>query len=241
MTNGWEESAAAWIANIGDRGDFSREFVLDVPMMERLRRRSPATVLDVGCGEGRFCRMMQQAGITAVGIDPVEALIAEARRRDPVGDYRTGSAGSLDFAEGSFDAVVSYLTLIDIPEIATAIREMVRVLRPGGSLLIANLTSFSTASTTGGWLSDEGGELRFSIDHYLDERELWLEMRGIRIRNWHRPLSTYMRLLLDQGLILRHFDEPVPYGGDPDKADRYRRVPWLLIMEWEKPLAVHGE
>ncbi|MCD9007492.1 class I SAM-dependent methyltransferase [Luteimonas sp. XNQY3] len=206
-------------------------------MMERLCRRAPATVLDVGCGEGRFCRRMQQTGIATVGVDPVDELIAEARRNDPAGDYRIGRAEALDFTDGAFDAVVSYLTLIDIPDIAAAIGEMARVLRPGGMLLIANLTSFSTASTTGGWSTDEAGEPQFCIDRYLDERDVWVEMRGIRIRNWHRPLGTYMRLLLDQGLILRHFDEPVPYGGDPDRVDRYRRVPWLLMMEWEKPAA----
>lgn len=49
-----------------------------------------------------------------------------------------------------------------------------------------------------------------------------------------RPLSLYMGLLLGQRVILRHFDEPPPYGGDPKKVDRYRRVPWLLLMEWER-------
>lgn len=43
-----------------------------------------------------------------------------------------------------------------------------------------------------------------------------------------------MGLLLGQRVILRHFDEPPPYGGDPKKVDRYRRVPWLLLMEWER-------
>lgn len=62
----------------------------------------------------------------------------------------------------------------------------------------------------------------------------WVEWRGIRIQNWHRPLSTYMSLLLGHGLTLRHFAEPAPYGGEPDKADRYRRVPYFLIMEWQK-------
>jgi hypothetical protein len=43
-----------------------------------------------------------------------------------------------------------------------------------------------------------------------------------------------MSLLLGHGLTLRHFAEPAPYGGDPDKADRYRRVPYFLVMEWQK-------
>lgn len=156
MSNGWRESATAWIAEIGDRGDFSRQYVLDAPMMEWLRTRHPRAALDIGCGEGRFCRMVRRAGIAAVGVDPVEQLISEERRQDPDGDYRLGEAEALAFPDAAFDAVVSYLTLIDIPDIETAIAEMNRVLRPGRSLLIANLTSFSTASKTGEWSKNEG-------------------------------------------------------------------------------------
>lgn len=234
MTNGWTESAAAWIADMGERGDFSREFVLDKPMMARFIGRGFGIALDVGCGEGRFCRLMQEAGIRTVGIDATEELVAEARRRDPAGDYRVGNAEHLDFAPESFDLVVSYLTLIDIENAEAAIGEMVRVLRPGGTLLIANLTSFSTASPDNGWSRDAEGQLQFRIDNYLEQRAEWVGWRGIRIRNWHRPLSFYMQVLLGHGLALRHFDEPAPHGGEADKADRYRRVPWLMMMEWRK-------
>ena len=111
---------------------------------------------------------------------------------------------------------------------------MARVLRPGGTLLIANLTSFSTAVVDGGWQSGADGRLRFCIDHYLEERGEWVSWRGIRIQNWHRPLSCYMSLLLNAGLRLRHFDEPAPGSGDPEQAVRFRRVPWFVLMEWEK-------
>ena len=67
---GWAESAAAWIADIGEEGDYGRACVLDRPMLERIHGRRFATALDVGCGEGRFCRMLQVAGISTVGIDP---------------------------------------------------------------------------------------------------------------------------------------------------------------------------
>jgi hypothetical protein len=63
----------------------------------------------------------------------------------------------------------------------------------------------------------------------------WVSWRGIRIQNWHRPLSTYLSLLLSNGLELRHFSEPAPNErAEPAKADRYRRVPFFLIMEWQK-------
>jgi SAM-dependent methyltransferase len=232
--SGWAESAAAWIADMGEEGDYGRACVLDRPMLERIHGRGFAAALDVGCGEGRFCRMLQAAGISTVGIDPTEELLHEARRRDPKSDYRIGRAEALEFPDHSFDLVVSYLTLIDIDDIDRAIAEMARVLRPRGTLLIANLTSFATAGPDGGWQPDPDGRLHFCIDHYLDERAEWVSWRGIRVRNWHRPLSRYMTLLLGAGLMLTHFDEPAPNSGDPDRADRYRRVPWFLLMEWEK-------
>ena len=58
--------------------------------------------------------------------------------------------------------------------------------------------------------------------------------RGIRIHNWHRPMQAYMQGLLDAGFDLVHFDEPAPQGVEGDKADRYRRVPNFLVMEWRK-------
>ena len=234
MSGGWDESAAAWIAQVGEFGDFGRQFVLDVPMLAHIRGRGFTRGLDVGCGEGRFCRMMHGEGIATIGIDPTAAMIQRARSLDPSGEYRVEHAESLNFGEGVFDVVVSYLTLVDIDDVDGAIAKMCRALRPGGALLVANLTSFNTAGMPDGWREYDGVP-RFSIDHYLEQRAIWLEWSGLKIRNWHRPLQTYMQAFLKAGLLLRDFLEPSPSGGEPEKAERYRRVPCFHIMEWEKP------
>lgn len=235
MSDGWDESAAAWIAEIGESGDWGRNFVLDPPMLARVREGHYRDALDVGCGEGRFCQMLRAEGVSPIGVDPTQALIARARERDPAGDYRLGRGETLDFPDASFDLVVSYLSLIDIPDIEAAIHEMARVLRPGGALLIANLTSFFTAGGATNWSQMGAGEHQFVIDRYLDERVEWASWAGLRVQNWHRPLSRYMSLLLAQGLRLAFFVEPEPTGGDPDKAAQCRRVPIYLVMEWRKP------
>lgn len=238
MTDGWDASAAAWIADMGEHGDFGRRYVLDPVMMERVRGARAKSALDVGCGEGRFCRMLAAHGVAVTGIDPTAALIAEARRRDPVGTYVEGSGENLPFDDGAFDLVVSCLSLVDIPDAAAAIGEMARVMAPGGRLLIANSNGFNTAGDGEGlgWARDANcGRAHFRIDHYLRERSQWIEWRGIRVLNYHRPLSFYMQLLLQQRLRLDYFDEPAPIAGAPaERAQSYVRAPWFLVMEWQK-------
>ena len=235
MNDGWDQSAEAWIAEIGDHGDWGRRHVLDPVMLGRLKGRGFTRALDVGCGEGRFCRLLKDDGIPAVGIDPTRRLIERARELDPTGDYQMARAEQLPFADKSFDLVVSYLSLIDIDDFRTAIREMARVLTPAGTLFIANLTSFVTAGAPQGWVKDEAGRrLHFPVDRYLEEFFYWDQWADIRVINRHRPLSAYMVAFLDTGLELRHFDEPSPRSGDPARQANYRRAPWFLIMEWQR-------
>jgi SAM-dependent methyltransferase len=232
--DGWEASAEAWIASQGERGDFGREHVLDPVMLERVVLEPVPRALDVGSGEGRFCRLLRAKGIDAVGVEPTATLRDEALRRDPGGDYRDGRGEALDFADDSFDLVVSYLTLIDMADFRTAFAEMTRVLVPGGRLLIANLNGFVTAKPHGWYRDTDGRRLHYPVDDYSTERADWVEWSGIRIRNWHRPLSAYMKALVELGMTLTFFDEPLPRSGDAEMQARYARVPWFHVMEWRK-------
>lgn len=222
---------------MGDAGDFSRAHVLDTPMLALAKASTPATALDVGCGEGRFCRMLAAEGVACTGLDPAPAMVDAARARDPNGTYLTGFAERLPFSDAQFDLVVSYLTLIDIDDHKAAPAEMARVLTPGGHLLIANLTSHSTSSAMAGRrrCAETGEELRLLGD-YLTARKGWFEWDGLRIQNWHRPLSDYMQPCLEAGLVLTDFNEPRPLSGPDDRVQAYARNPYLMLMRWRKPL-----
>ncbi|WP_428927824.1 class I SAM-dependent methyltransferase [Marinibacterium sp. SX1] len=234
MSDGWDASAGAWIAEQGAAGDFARAFTLDAPMQARVRAAAPGRVLDVGCGEGRFCRWLAGQGIAAVGLDPTAGLLDRARALHPEGTYHQGQAEALPFGDGVFDMAISYLTLIDIADYRAAIAEMARVLRPGGRLLVANLQGYHTCGDgRADWQAD--GSARVRLDRYLVERAAWAEWRGIRIRNWHRPLGAYMQAFLSAGLELRHFDEPAPVGGAEPKQTRNTHAPFFHVMEWQRP------
>ena len=232
---GWASSANAWIACMGEHGDDGRRYVLDPAMLARLEGRTFQTALDVGCGEGRFSRILKSLGIRVVGVDPTQALIGRAHEREPAGHYAMARAEALPFADRTFDLVVSCLSLVDIPDFRTGIAEMARVLKPGGTLLAANLMSLQSAGMRGGWQRDtDGRPTKFAIDDYSREWFEWAAWSGIRVKNWHRPLGAYMQAYLASGLELRFFDEPMPAPGYVDKHDMIARAPWFNVMEWQK-------
>ena len=94
------------------------------------------TVLDVATGTGAVAReLLAQKGCSVVGVDPSPEMLAEARRRLPA-EVRlvAGDAESLPFDDDAFDAVTFAYPLRYVADPGAALRELARVLRPGGTL-----------------------------------------------------------------------------------------------------------
>ncbi len=97
-------------------------------------------VLDVACGTGVLTRVAAErtgSGGAVVGLDLDPGMLAVAARLTPAIEWRQGTAEALPFPDGSFDAVVSQFGLMFVPDPAKALREMMRVLAPGGRLAVA--------------------------------------------------------------------------------------------------------
>jgi SAM-dependent methyltransferase len=96
-------------------------------------------VCELGCGPGHVARYLHDRGVDVCGVDLSPAMLEEARRLHPGLVFRQGDMLALDVEEAAFAGVVSFYAIVHLsPEaLAAAFGEIRRVLRPGGTALIA--------------------------------------------------------------------------------------------------------
>ncbi len=93
-------------------------------------------MLDVGCGSGGLLGDAADMGLRVSGVDISEVGLAQARSRVPNADLRVARAEELPFGDASFDLVSCTGSLEHVSDIDRAVREMSRVTRPGGRILV---------------------------------------------------------------------------------------------------------
>jgi SAM-dependent methyltransferase len=93
-------------------------------------------LLDVGCGTGYHLSRYRERGFDLSGIDGSEEMLRQARLLNPEIDFKTGDVERLPFPDNGFDFVMCVEVLRYLPDIGPCLREIHRVLKPGGIALI---------------------------------------------------------------------------------------------------------
>ncbi len=162
-------------------------------------------VLDIGCGDGALVRAFAAQGATAVGVDPDPAMLASAQERateaNVLATFVDGRAESLPFPDASFDAVTAVTVLCFIPDALKAVREMARVLRPGGRLVLGELGRWSLWAAKRrlrGWL----GSATWNAARFRDAGELrhlaeaaGLKVTAMRGAIFYPPVGSLARVM----------------------------------------------
>jgi len=185
---------AAWIRELKDS---PWDTAVLGAFAERVAGRGP--VLDAGCGEGRIAAHLAALGVDVRGIDLSPAMVANARAGHPHLRFDIGSITALPFEDERYVGVLAWYSLIHVPpaELPGVVAELVRVLQPGGCLLVAFQTDAETFRPT--------------------------ELRGIPVAlEFHRPdVTAFATLLGEHGVDV---DATTVRAPDADAGESTRQA-----------------
>jgi len=225
--------ATSYDAHVGDFQRFSA--ALTTPVARRMIAMADISagqrVLDIGTGTGVVALEAAKAagvGGSCVGIDLSEKMLASARANARLAglaeriEFKAMDAEALQFEDASFDVVVSLFALLHFPDPAMALKEMFRVLRPGGTLVLA-------VGSAPPWLSFQG------IAHILSlVPDMIARLRG--------------RQLVAPQFLNRLVEEDIPAHEEPEESslaqagrNRTRSVPQLVRDAGFENLRRHWE
>ncbi|HEV2346792.1 MAG TPA: demethylmenaquinone methyltransferase [Actinocrinis sp.] len=138
---------AAMFDGVADRYDFTND-VLSLGLARAWRRavatavdaRPGERILDLAAGTGTSSIPFQQAGASVVACDFSLGMLNVGRSRNPDLDFAAGDAMRLPFRDGAFDAVTISFGLRNVADTTAALRELRRVTKPGGRLLVCEFS-----------------------------------------------------------------------------------------------------
>jgi ubiquinone/menaquinone biosynthesis C-methylase UbiE len=218
---------------------------LEQPIVRAILDGLPrGTALDAACGTGRHAEYLAALGHTVIGVDTSPQMLAVAAAKVPGADFRQGDLYQLPVASQHVDVVVCALALAHVPDLAPVLAEFVRVLRPGGHLVISDsrgLLGYFGSPVVKALPNGEFGCLphrnRLTSDYLAAALPL-----GLRVRCCEEPRRPYPLIDPDAPPDTVPADEPPDiwslHSWCPAAANAaYRDNPAAIIWHFERPAA----
>lgn len=236
---------AEWYEEHLKGGDTYQEQVIAPQVKRLLLSQKGKPILEIGCGEGYFARLLAREGHNITGCDISPELIRRAKEQDGPISYHVSSAEKLSFAaDGIFAAVLAVLTLQNMERIEPVCLEVARVLAPRGRFIgVINHPAFRIPTQTS-WGSDSTVGVQYRrIDSYLSARSAKIDMHpGSHGKqqftcSYHRSLQDYSKALRAAGFAIMRIEEWISHrtsgeGPRKDAEDTARKeFPLFLMFE----------
>lgn len=225
----WDAKAAYWDEQMADGNQFQRELI--GPASERLLQLIPGErVLDIACGNGVFTRRLAELGAEVTGADFSRVFLERARTRKTPWDARityrqvdaTDEAALLTLGEGSFNAIVCNMAIMDMAEIGPLVRASRCLLTPGGRFVFSvqhppfNSNGISLIGERDGM---DNSTFAVKVSAYLTiPPGLATGMPGEPAPHWyfHRPLHELFGEFFAAGWVIDGLEEPRFVTRNPD-------------------------
>jgi ubiquinone/menaquinone biosynthesis C-methylase UbiE len=197
---------------------------------ELVRSVLAGRALDAACGTGRHAAHLVQMGHEVVGVDLTPDMLARARERVPDAKFEAGDLRSLPADDATFDLIVCGLALAHLPELDSPVRELARVLAPGGRLIVSVLHPFQALL---GWhapFTGSDGQRGFVREHpHLHAEYLSAFAKaGLALRACVEPQITDQEVTAKRRAF-RHIPEAT--------AEAYLGLPAVLVWDAERAQA----
>ncbi|MBE96852.1 class I SAM-dependent methyltransferase [Marinobacter sp.] len=198
IVDSWKKNASQWSSAVRGGHIESRELVTDKAIVEAVLSRSPASVLDIGCGEGWLIRELAAQVPHLVGVDVVPDLIEQAKDAGGghflVASYEGIAAGAV---EGLFDVVVCNFSLLGKASVEALFEAVPARLKPGGAFivqtphpLLAGDLPYIDGWRDGSW-AGFGSEFVDPAPWYFRTLESWVALfsgNGFRLLEMREPI-----------------------------------------------------
>jgi 2-polyprenyl-3-methyl-5-hydroxy-6-metoxy-1,4-benzoquinol methylase len=223
----WSNVSPEVVASFGDEGDFTRKYLLNAAIFAFVGDVAGKRILDAGCGQGYLCRLLAKQGAVVTGVEPANPWYTYAVQReqaDPLGiHFVQADLTTWPTLPETFDDVIANMVFMDIPDYLAALRRCIAALKPEGSLIFSLL--HPCFEEPGAAWKEKG---------YVEVREYFQE-RAIRQTYGHfihRPLSTYLNSVIQEGCILQKVLEPQldEAVAQQYQAQRYWHVPGYVVV-----------
>lgn len=198
---------------------------------ELISSLAPGRALDAACGTGRHAARLVEFGHRVLGVDVTPEMLTLARQRVTGAEFRTADLRALPARDASFDLVVCGLALSHLPELAAPMRELARVLAPGGRLVVSVLHPFQALLGWNAPFTAQDGSRGFVREHphlhndYISA----FASAGLNVRACLEPALTE-----DQLATKRRAFRRLPAA----TAEAYVGLPAVLVWAADKPSAV---
>ncbi|APT57720.1 methyltransferase [Roseomonas gilardii] len=226
VTTLWEANAEHWTRQVRAGLDVYRDALNTPAFLAMLPPVAKLEGLDIGCGEGANTRQLARHGARMRAVDIAPTFIRHAREAEaaePLGiAYGVGDGTALPFPDARFDFATAFMSLMDMPDQALALRETARVLRPGGFLQFSILHP-CFAPPHRKVLREADGRVRgVELARYFEDTagavEEWhfstlppaerTRVPPFRVPRFHRTLSGWVGIILAAGLRIEAMGEP---------------------------------
>ncbi|GIX40284.1 MAG: methylase [Leptospiraceae bacterium] len=247
----WDEQAKWYDKIVGEDGSYYHKELIVPTLLQELGDVKNKKILDLGSGQGFFCRILSQRGANVIGVDLSKNLIQLARKYPSKNiQYYVGNAENLSFLNSNeFDYIVSILSLGNMKNIDKVFNEVYRLLKPNGKFYFIIIHPCFRIPRQSHWEFDENKKNQYRrIDMYMSELDIPIITHPGKIKEknkltdqdytimFHRPLSKIFEYLKKNNLLVSNLLElcsnKISIGKRAKAENRARKeFPLFLLIE----------